>query len=255
MWNPYDFTGKKIIVTGATSGIGRATAIRLSEQGAVVVMLGRSGEKLKETLALLTGGGHRIYVKDFAEPGGYKEMFDDIVSDGRKIDGLVHSAGMAKILPLSSFNHKNMDESMTVNFYSFVEMVGLLSKKKYHNNASIVGISSVSVRYPQKCQGLYIATKAAMNAYMTSAAMELASAGIRINTVLPSNTKTRMFDEAVQDKTPEQLKAALAQQVLGFAEPADIADIVCFLLSDASRMITGREIYADGGFINFIPQR
>ena len=255
MWNPFDFTGKRILVTGATSGIGKATAIRLAEQGAHVVILGRNPEKLQETLPLLSGDGHKSYIKDFAESGGYKEIFDDIVSDGKKIDGLVHCAGIAKIIPVANLNKRVMDESMTVNFYSFAEMVGLLSKKKYHEKASIVGVSSVSVRYPQKCQSVYVATKAAMNAYVTASAIELAQNAVRINTVMPSTTKTRMFEEAVQDRTAEQMRAALSQQVLGFSEPPDIADVICFLLSDASRAITGREIYADGGYINFIPER
>lgn len=252
MWNPFDFTGKRFIVTGATSGMGRATAIRLSEQGAEVCLLARNEEKLNATLPLLCGKGHRCYVKDFSEPGGYKELFDDIVSDGHRIDGLVYCAGMARILPISFLSKKTMDESMTVNLYSFVEMTSLLSKRKYHEKASIVGVSSISVRYPQKCQGIYLATKSAMNTMVTSLAIELAEKGIRINTVMPSSTNTQMLREAFQDKTDAQIKEAISQQVLGLVEPEDVADIILFLLSDASRMITGREIYADGGYIDFI---
>ena len=252
MWNPYDFTGKRFIVTGATSGMGRATAIKLSEQGAEVCLLARREEKLKETLPLLSGQGHRCYVKNFSEPEGYKEIFDDIVSDGHKIDGLVHCAGMAKILPVTLLSKKTMDESMTVNLYSFVEMTSLLSKKKYHDKASIVDVSSISVRYPQKCQGIYVATKSAMNTIVTAMAIELAEKGIRVNTVMPSTTNTQMAKEAFENKTEEQIKEAIGQQVLGLIEPEDIADIIMFLLSDASRMITGREIYADGGYIDFI---
>ena len=252
MWNPYDFTGKRFIVTGATSGMGRATAIKLSEQGAEVCLLARSEEKLKATLPLLSGKGHRYYVKNFSEPEGYKDIYDDIVSDGHKIDGLVHCAGVAKILPLGLLCKKTMDESMTVNLYSFVEMTSLLSKKKYHDKASIVGVSSISVRYPQKCQGIYVATKSAMNTITTAMAIELAEKGIRINTIMPSTTNTQMAKEAFENKTEVQIKEALRQQVLGLIEPEDIADIIMFLLSDASRMITGREIYADGGYIDFI---
>lgn len=251
MWNPYDFTGKRFIVTGATSGMGRATAIKLSEQGAEVCLLARSEEKLKETLALLSGQGHRCYIKNFSEPEGYKEIFDDIVADGHKIDGLVHCAGIAKILPVGLLSKKTMDESMTVNLYSFVEMTSLLSKKKYHDKASIVGVSSISAKYPQKCQGIYVATKSAMNTMVMSMAIELAEKGIRINTVMPSSTNTQMLKESIEGKTEKQVDDILKRQVLGLIEPEDIADIIMFLLSDASRMITGREIYADGGFVNF----
>lgn len=180
-----------------------------------------------------------------------KDIFDDIISDGHKIDGLVYCAGIAKILPITLLNKANMDESMTVNLYSFAEMADILSKKKYHDKASIVGISSISVRYPQKCQGAYAATKAAMNAMVTSMAIELADKNIRINTVMPGNVNTPMLNRSFENKTDNEIKEALSKSVFGMEEPEDIADIILFLLSDASRMITGREIYADGGYINF----
>lgn len=251
MWNPYDFTGKRFVVTGATSGMGKATAIKLAEQGAEVCLLARNEEKLRATLSLLSGKGHRYYEKDFSESEGYKEIFDDIVSDGHKIDGIVHCAGIAKILPINFLSKKTMDESMTVNLYSFVEMVSLLSKKKYHDKASVVGVSSISVLYPQKCQGIYVATKSAMNTMVMSMAIELSEKNIRINTIMPSSTNTQMLKEAIVNKTDDQIDELLKRQILGLIEPEDIADIILFLLSDASRMITGRAIYADGGFVNF----
>lgn len=251
MWNPFDFTGKKIVVAGATSGMGKATAIKLSQQGASVCLIGRSQDKLNEVKKELSVGSCRYYVKDFNDSGNFQEIFDDIIADGKKIDGLVYCAGMAKILPVSMLSKKNMDESMTVNLYSFAEMVSILSKKKYHDKTSVVGISSISTQYPQKCQGIYVATKCAMNGMVTSMAMELAEKGIRINTILPSSTKTKMYDEAVEGKSEEELQRIEQKQVLGLLEPSDIADVIMFLLSDASKMITGRSIYADAGFINF----
>ena len=251
MWNPYDFSGKRFIVTGAGSGIGKATAVRLSEQGAEVCLFVLNNEQADEVMPCLSGSGHRSYVKDLSESGGYKEIFDDIVSDGHKIDGLVHCAGIAKILPITLLNKATIDGSMTVNLYSFAEMASLLSKKKYHDKASIVGISSIAVRYPQKCQEIYAATKAAMNAMVTSMAIELADKNIRINTVMPGSVNTPMLNESFENKTEGEIKEALGKSVLGLEEPEDIADIILFLLSDASRMITGREIYADGGYISF----
>ena len=251
MWNPYDFSGKRFIVTGATSGIGQATAIKLSEQGAEVCLLARNREKMQDTLSLLSGNGHRSYIKDFSESGGYKEIFDDIISDGHKIDGLVYCAGIANIVPVSLLNKKTMDESMTTNLYSFIEMVSLLSKRKYHDSANIVGVSSISTLYPQKCQGLYVATKSAMNSLVSSLAIELANKGIRINTVMPGATYTKMLQDSYEDKTYEAIKEAIVQQVLGLIDPEDVADVILFLLSDASRKITGREIYADAGYLDF----
>lgn len=252
MWNPFDFSNKKIVVAGATSGMGKATAIKLSQQGAQVHLIGRSQEKLDEVLPLLSGSGHRSFVKDLGQSEGYKEILDDVVSDDKKIDGLVYCAGLAKILPVSMLSKKTMDESMTINLYSFVELVSLLSKKKYHSDcASIVGISSISTQYPQKCQGIYVATKSAMNGIVTSMAMELAEKGIRINTILPSATRTKMYDEALEEKTEEERMRIVGKQVLGLMEPEDVANVILFLLSSAARMITGRSIYADAGYINF----
>ena len=252
MWNPYDFTGKKYIVAGATSGMGKACAIKLAEQGAVVFLVGRNREKLQNVMSELKGNNHRCYIKDFSVAGGCKELFDDCVADGSKPDGMVYAAGIAQIMPVRSLSKSTMDESMTVNFYSFIEMVSLMSKAKYHNNASIVGISSISTQYPQKGQGLYVATKAAMNAMTASLAIELAEKGIRINTVLPAATNTPMLEAAIANKTEEQIQTSIKQQVLGMIEPDDIADVTLFLLSEASNKITGREIYADGGYLNLI---
>lgn len=254
MWNPFDFSGKRYIIAGATSGMGKATANRLAEQGAEVILLGRNEDKLKETLAALPGQGHSRYVKDFSISGGYTEIFNDIVKDGRKIDGLVHCAGIAKILPAALLRKEIIDESMTVNLYSFIEMTAVLSKKKYHDKASIVGVSSIAALYPQKCQGVYVATKTAMNAMVSSLAIELADKQIRINSIMPASTNTSMLQESFAGKTEEEIHQATKCQVLGVAEPEDIADIILFLLSDASRMITGREIYADGGYLHFFAE-
>ena len=253
MWNPYDFTGKRIIVTGATSGIGKATAVKLAEQGAEVVLIGRNEPSLREVLNELQGKGHSYYVCDLSQTQaekGIEDIYNGIVSDGHKIDGLAYCAGTVKIVPAGKLSKKTMDESMTTNLYSFVEMAGTLSKKKYHDQASVVGVSSISALYPQKCQGGYVASKAAMNAVVASMAIELAEKGIRINTIMPASTNTRMLSSALENKTKEEIDSAFSKQVLGLAEPEDIADIILFLLSDASRMITGRAIFADAGFVN-----
>lgn len=251
MWNPFDFSGKRYIVAGASSGIGRATAVMLSKQGAEVCLLGRNNIKLEETLSLMEGSGHKIYIKDFSEAGGFKEIYDDIISDGHKIDGLVYTAGIAKILPVGMLSKSSMDESMTTNLYSFVEMASLLSKKKYHDTASIVGVSSISALYPQKCQGVYVASKSAMNSIVMSMAIELAEKNIRINTVMPSSTNTPMLREAFEGKSDEEIDRLTNKQVLGLVEPEDVASVILFLLSDASKKVTGRSLYADAGYFNF----
>ncbi len=251
MVNPFDFSGKKIVVTGATSGIGRATSIALSRQGAVVHLIGRSEEALKGVLRELSGEENAFHLADFAKENDYNSIFEDIIRDGKKIDGMVHSVGIAKVIPLTMLNYSNMDESMRVNFYSMVELVKVLAKKKYHNNASVVTVSSIAAQYPGKCQGIYAATKASINVMTQTLAMELSQKGIRINSVMPASVNTRMMLQTNDNRDESLFEKEKQKQLLGIEEPEDIADIILFLLSDASKKITGRSIYADAGYINF----
>lgn len=124
-----DFTGKKILVTGASSGIGRSTAIRLSEQGARVILNGRNVERLKETMEAMTGAGHLILPADLIETEDMTGLFNEMVSDGKKLDGLVHCAGIATILPLAMIKRSNIENCMRVNLYPLFEMTRLFSKR------------------------------------------------------------------------------------------------------------------------------
>ena len=251
MWNPFDFTGKRFVIAGATSGMGKATAIKLSQQGAEVCLIGRSQDKLNQIQNELSESKCKCYVKDFSEFGGFQEIFDDIVADGKKIDGLVYCAGIAKIIPLNILSYKSLDESMRVNLYAFVETLRLFSKNKYHEKkASAVAISSIAAEYPGKCQNVYSASKAALNIMVQSLAMELVEKEIRVNTIMPASTNTQMLIDANENRGKENVDQELKKQLLGLEEPEDIADIIMFLLCDASRKITGRAIYADAGYLN-----
>ena len=251
MHNPYDFTGKRIIVTGCTSGIGEKTSIALAEQGAELLLVGRNEKKLESLVNDLEGKGHSYYIEDLNGYNDYKSLFDEMTTEGRKIDGLVYCSGMVKLLPVNSLNYKNMDETMRVNFYSFIEMVSVLSKKKYHDKTSVVAVSSIAAEYPGKCQGIYAASKAAMNVMVESLALELTEKNIRINTVMPASTNTRMLKEGNENRGKQEVDREIGKQLLGLEQPEDISDIIMFLLSDASRVITGRAIYADAGYLNF----
>ena len=112
-------------------------------------------------------------------------------------------------------------------------------------------MSSISALYPQKCQGVYVASKSAMNSIVMSMAIELAEKNIRINTVMPSSTNTPMLREAFEGKSDEEIDRLTNKQVLGLVEPEDVASVILFLLSDASKMVTGRALYADAGYFNF----
>ena len=252
MRNPYDFTGKKFIVTGASSGIGRSTAVRLSEQGAQIVLISRNQEKLEETRSMMQEGFHQIIPVDLGRTEDLSEVFDEIISDGVKLDGFVHCAGIATILPLERIRRKNLEECMNINLYALLELARLYAKKKYRNTGgegSIVAVSSIVARYPAKCQTVYAASKGAVNAVVQTLAIELAKKGIRINSIMPASTDTAMMRQALENMPNTVMQEKMKDQLLGVMHPDDIADAILFLLSDASRATTGRAFYADGGLL------
>ena len=243
MKNFFDFTGKKYIVTGASSGIGRAAAIGLSQQGAKVVMVARDENRLEATLCQLHGRGHLSVSLDLAQSDDLSYLLEKAVDDGTRIDGVVHCAGIATILPLSMLDRANMDECMRVNFYSFVELVKQASRKKFRpEKMSIVAVSSMAALCPLKCQTVYAASKAALNAAVHALAVEMAGKKIRINAVCPGVVDTTMLQDSrkMADTEPPP-------QMLGVTQPEQIAHSIMYLLSDASSCITGRCLFADSG--------
>lgn len=249
MKNYCDFTGKKYLVTGASSGIGRATAICLSKQGATVVLTGRNEERLNETRDMMEGSSHLLVPGDLCEIDDMTEIFQKSISDNVKLDGIVHCAGVTITASLNSLNKKVFDDMMHVNIYILLEMVRLFSKRKYHNQGqcSVVSVSSTAAVIPGKCQTVYAAAKAGMNAAIQSMAQEVAVKGIRVNSIMPSLTKTKMYYDFVETIGNEEVAQIANGQLLGVPEPEEIAETIMFLLSDASCAITGRAMYVDSG--------
>jgi len=248
MYNPFDFTGKKILVTGASSGIGQAVAIELSKQGTKVVLLARNEERLNETLSNMEGTGHIKICVDLAETEDLTSVFEEITSDKIKLDGLVHCAGVVGVIALRVMTRKRVEQVFRINYYSFLELVKQYSKNKFNNGGSIVGISSVAATMPSKCQTVYSGSKAAMNASVEALSIELVQKNIRINTVMPGFVNTSMADFVFDSNSfgpTEYLEKSLSGQLMGMIEPSEIANVCMFLLSSASSTITGREIYAD----------
>lgn len=248
MKNYFDFTGKKYLVTGASSGIGRATAIRLSKQGAKVVIMGRNEERLNETYSMMDGEGHIQILADLYRVDDMTNIFQTAMSDGIKLDGIVHSAGTAKIIPMTALNKRQFDDMMHINIYILLDMLRLFSKRKYHNQGgNVVSVSSMAAVVPEKCQTIYAAAKAGMNAAVQAVAQELCSKGIRVNTVMPGMTRTAIYYNALDELGDDGLKRITDRQILGVPEPEKIAEAIMFLLSDASGTITGRAMHTDSG--------
>ena len=244
-----DLTGKKILVAGASSGIGAETARLLSRLGASVILVARREQQLQETMATLEGTGHAYYSQDLSLLDDIEAFAKKIISENGALDGYVHCAGITSHRPLSLIKPKVMKEIMDINFGSFLEMVRCITKKGFFNeNMSIVGISSISSLRGNQSKTAYAASKAAMDAAVRCLAKELAPKVIRINTVAPAFIKTAIFD-TFKDETSGSSDAddIVARQYLGIGEPQDVANMIAFLLSSASKFITGSTVGIDGG--------
>ena len=249
MTNPMDLTGKHILITGASSGIGRATCILCSQLGAKVSMIARNEERLKETLSLMEGNGHGPYSFDLTQIEGIENLIKGIAAEKGPLDGAVHCAGISTGRPLKTAKYDYVSEMMQINFMPFAELLRILSSKRISSDgASFVGIASVASLSGEKAQGAYAASKAAINGLVHSAAKEMSTRKIRVNSVAFGMINTGMFESFEQ--AGGNLEALLSRQYLGVGEPLDAANAIAFLLSDASRFITGTTLIADGGFLS-----
>lgn len=246
----FSLAGRRVLVTGASSALGRATAVLLSELDAALVLVGRDRSRLEGTRALLAGEGHTIQVFDLAK-------LDDIpawlvaVAEGGALSGLVHSAGVMlsnsfKALQLSAY-----ENLMRVNVTAAVALAqGFRSRRVHADEASLVFLSSVAGLVGQSGLAAYGASKAALAGLARGLALELARDGIRVNCVAPGFVRTGMGMSAHLEArmTEGQLEALSEAHLLGFGTPEDVASAVAFLLAPSGRWITGTTLVVDGGF-------
>lgn len=245
--NPFVLTGKRILVTGASSGIGRACAICAAKLGATVVLTGRRQGALDESLDKCIGAGHMTIAGDITSSAFVRQLAED----GGKIDGLVHAAGIASMCPVGMLTLEEVESVMRTNYYSFWELMKYYSKNKFRNGKlSVVAVSSVSAESGWGGGGAYCGSKGALSASVRALAMELASKGVRVNAVCPSNIKTPLYEAGALDINDESsLKELIKKQPLGLGDPEQVAWPVCFLLSDAASFITGVNLPVDGGYL------
>ena len=247
MENPFSLIGKTILVTGASSGIGRGIAIQCSKMGATIVVTGRNEAKLNDTLQMLEGNGHKLIVADLSK----QDNIDQLVAECSALNGYVHSAGVLKLCTTKSVNRQVLEESIETNTIAPIMLTnGLLRKKKLKASSSIVYISSLSgVFIGGTGEISYSATKGALSGYMKTAALELAPRNIRVNTICPALVPTdlsRQYHEIVPE---DILKAEIPTKYpLGrMGTTDDVANAAIYLLSDASSWITGINLVLDGG--------
>ena len=247
----FSLNGKKILITGASSGIGSSVAKLASEQGAVCIINGRNEERLERTLKSLTGKGHIAVVSDLKEGNG-AELIQKAVAQAGPMNGFVHCAGIEKTLPFRSTQISDLREIMAINLETFWEITQELIKSKNHEKEklSVVGISSVAALYGALGNTAYAASKGALISLIKSLAAEYASKKVRFNCVCPGYVDTPMLD-AVKKlyRTEEEFVSSIASKhLLGLGSSEDVAGAVIYLLSDASRWVTGSVLNVDGGY-------
>ena len=250
MYNPFSLTGKNIVITGASSGIGQACAIACSKMGANIVLIARNEERLKETYNQLEKSKHLYYSQDVTEYKKIELIIQEAVSRVGKISGFIHSAGISLTMPLKDLKEEHFKKIFEVNTISGFRLAKFISKKKaiHQDGASFVFIASVNGVFGQPGKTLYSASKGAIIAGVKSMALEFVPKKIRVNSISPGVVKTEMFYRAEYSKSKEALNKMLAMHPLGFGSPADIANSCIFLLSDASKWVTGTNLIVDGGY-------
>jgi NAD(P)-dependent dehydrogenase (short-subunit alcohol dehydrogenase family) len=245
MSTPFHLHNKTILVTGASSGIGRQVAISCSAMGAKLVITGRDEKRLAETFSLLQGEEHSQFICDLTDENQRNEMLDKIPI----VDGFVHSAGVVLPVPVKFIAEKHLRHIMGVNFESAVlSVAGLLKNKKLNDKASLVFFSSISVSYPYAGGALYTASKGAIEAYSKNLAIEILPKKMRSNVIVPAMVKTPLYEETKNQsmyRSPEEYES---KYPLGLGEPGDVANAAIYLLSEASKWVTGINLTLDGGF-------
>ena len=232
-----------MLVTGASSGIGRATAIECSKLGAKVVITARHEERLKETLSALEGDGHQLILCEMTSDDDLTTLVETVPV----LDGLVCNAGINKLVPIRQLKAEDLNHIFEVNtFSSIILLQKLMKKKKLAEDASVVYTSSISgIGAAAVGESMYIASKGALSAFVKAAALECSKKGIRVNAVCPGMVKTEMSDAYdLNEGDNEDLK----NYPLGrYANPVDIAWAIIYLLSNASSWVTGTNLVIDGG--------
>lgn len=246
-YNPFSLKGKTILITGASSGIGQATAIECSKLGANVIITGRNKEKLNQTFQMLEENGqtHQQILADITDDSDIDKLVDQLP----KIDGLVNNAGIVFLKPLLFYTRKSIEEILQTNLVSQMLITkAVLKGKKIKKNGSIVFTSSIGGVYSVSiANGIYAAAKNGIDAFMRTAALELGHKGIRVNSVNPGMTETKL---AVNDNdlSAEDFEKDKKTYVLGrYGQPKEIAWGIIYLLSDASSWVTGTSLKIDGG--------
>ena len=249
MKNPMDMSGKRVLITGASSGIGQSTALLLAELGCQVVLVARDEERLKTTLGEMSGTGHHIRAFDLNKVELIDAWLRETVSVSGPLNGLVHSAGMHRTVPIRFENPMVDDPLWRLNYHAATALLTSFRKPGTRTpQASVVFVSSIVGLIGQPGISSYCASKGALISYARAAGLELAREGIRVNCVAPGHVRTNLSALAESRLTEAQVKTIEDSHPLGIGSPEDIANAIAFLLADTGKWITGTTLVVDGGY-------
>lgn len=242
-YNPYSLAGKTVLITGASSGIGRATAIECSRLSARCVLTGRSEERLQETMSQLAGDGHQYIVADLAT----QEGIDSLCANVPQLSGVVNNAGINRRKPMAFIKQDDLNYVFQTNLFAPVLVIkSLIKQKKIDKGASLVFTSSVAALSSDLGNAIYGASKSALTAYMRYCARELAEKQIRANAILPGMVDTNLIHSGAVSEA-DLLTDMQRYPLKRYGRPEEVAHMMIYLLSDASAWVTGQTFVIDGG--------
>lgn len=250
MINPLNLSGKTILVTGASRGIGRATAVFLSQLGARMVAVGRDERQLAETASQLEGSSHLIRSFDLNRVETLPDWIKSVAAETGPLYGLVHSAGIVMNKPLKGLSYQNLLDIQRINVDAAIMLSKGFRQKDVYEPAgsSVVYLSSITAHKSKPALAAYAASKGALISLTKTLALELAAQKIRVNCVCPGLVRTAMVEELEGMLLPEQLEKLYAEYPLGLGQPEDVAYAIACLMAPAARWITGSALVLDGGY-------
>jgi NAD(P)-dependent dehydrogenase (short-subunit alcohol dehydrogenase family) len=247
--NPMQLTGKRVLVTGASSGIGRDTAVLLSQLGASVLACGRDAARLEETRAMLAGEGHGIEAFDLLDTEGIPAWMQQAAARFGTLDAVVHCAGIHSTMGVRFQAVADAELMMKANWASAWAIAkGLRQKPVRGPEVALVFVSSIMALVGQPGLTAYASSKGAVVALTRALAMELAAEKIRVNCVVPGHVKTEMAEKVGEYLSPEQMQEIARQHPLGIGTARDVSHAIAFLVAETGRWLTGSSIVVDGGF-------
>src|SRR5574341_554125 len=243
-----EFSGKTIVVSGASSGLGRAISIELARRGAHLILIGRDPERLTATARLLAGENHQTLRMDLSQ---HDEILPSIktITNGRRVYGLCHSAGIVELLTLSANKPDRMKAVFDINYVAGMELARAVCRFDVMEESGgvVLFVASISASMGEPGKIAYAGSKGALVASARAMAVELARRKIRVNVISPGLVRTEMVEKSSQVLTKSQIQAIEDAHPLGLGQPEDVAHAACFMLSPKSKWITGTELVIDGG--------